>query len=583
MFSTGSDLTAFTSSIASAFDEVHTYLVTLLIRRYNFLYHAESLKKYLLLSAGDFASSLLDLVGTELDKSARDLSNAQILGILEAAKRASSVRTEPEDIAARISVHRMAPKKDENGWELFTLEYLFETDSPLRTIFTEKLVGHYSLLFSFLWQLKRVESRLNESWAIQTKLGHSNQLRQLGLELGAGSGMNELEPFLRNVAGLRNEMAHFISNLHSYVMFEVLECSWEEFVKKVDPQRRDIGKGFYTTNTTATMNYQQFATASQLTVSTRPQSAIGSTVPASASGGVAANGFNEQVGGVKSLNGISTIISPTSSLATQQLTSPSSSNPSAVTSHPPKPLDLDGLIYAHKMFIQQVVDKALMGGSSGALHPHMLTLFDLILSFTTFHSRLYSFLTSELTRRQELARAAARSADTGKWTTGLGRQDESKRLFILELSGCVREFGEVNHRFHSSLLKFHRALKDTNRKATDAVKRVRDYDQEDDADGEEENMIDESTMSNFRRPPTDFLGTPQPSAERKARRMALHLHSLDFLRFRLDFNEFYAVNKKTHASMISAYEKANQKVNPTSSKFLSTSTSRRPTNEMTSY
>lgn len=205
-----------------------------------------------------------------------------------------------------------------------------------------------------------------------------------------------------------------------------------------------------------------------------------------------------------------------------------------------------------------------MGGSGGSLYPQLLTLFDLLLSFTSFHTRLYNFLGTEVARRKELARAAARSAETGKWNTAATKNEEAKRIFVVELSKCVREFSTINQRFHSTLLAFHRALKEANRAAVEAVKRTA----REENDGDEDEVDGDSAMAvaamhahTRRSTPRDILGSPQPSIERKARRQALHLHSLDFLRFRLDFNEFYAVNKRMQQAILAQYERTNGEPN----------------------
>lgn len=332
VFSSGSDsLTPFATSISSAFSEVHTYLLHLLKIRYNFLSHALSLKKYLLLSAGDFSATLLELIGGELDKSLRDSSHSALLGILESAKRASSVKDEPDEVAMRLSIRRAdhsssssiseltgAGGAPNGGWATFAIEYVFESESPLRTVFSPKTLDLYTQLFTFLWQLKRVDRRLSEAWANQTKLGHAAELRQLGVELGGSSsspnGPNELEGFLRNVAGTRNEMAHFVSNFHSYVMFEVVETGWEEFVHKVQ-------------------GTQPPSAYSATTMTSTTHTAI-KTMPNTPAGG----GNNSTSIGFERM---------------QATTTP----PSAQQNTPTKQLDLDGLIQAHKIFLQQIVDK----------------------------------------------------------------------------------------------------------------------------------------------------------------------------------------------------------------------------------
>lgn len=70
MFSSGTDLSSFASSIDSSFASVNAHLLSLLTTKYDFMGHACALKKYLLLSQGDFIQHLLDLLQSVLHNSA---------------------------------------------------------------------------------------------------------------------------------------------------------------------------------------------------------------------------------------------------------------------------------------------------------------------------------------------------------------------------------------------------------------------------------------------------------------------------------------------------------------------------------
>lgn len=248
----------------------------------------------------------------ELDKPAKELSTPSLLSIVESAKRGSTVRFDPEEVSNRLSIKKLALSSSsaasagsESGWDVFSLHYSL-SDSPLAVIFSEAHLARYMQLFNFLLRLKRVELRLNRVWQVQSKAGHSLRLRNLSRALasaassssssfspshaGAGSSIsNPLDPLLKQCNGLRHEMMHFLSNTHSYMMFEVLESAWAELVKKINVIIRPPGA---TTANTPPTHSAAATTATAAASSTRhshahTSSSVGAsgtfTVPLSAS------------------------------------------------------------------------------------------------------------------------------------------------------------------------------------------------------------------------------------------------------------------------------------------------------------
>jgi len=68
---------------------------------------------------------------------------------------------------------------------------------------------------NFLWKLKRVEHQLSQSWGLG--IAHFNQFAKI-------KGMkNRFHRFYL----AHQEMAHFVTNIHNYIMVEVLESCWK--------------------------------------------------------------------------------------------------------------------------------------------------------------------------------------------------------------------------------------------------------------------------------------------------------------------------------------------------------------------
>jgi gamma-tubulin complex component 3 len=118
--------------------------------------------------------------------------------------------------------------KDEIGWDVFSLRYA--CSSPLDVVFTPDAAHKYLRVFTFLWRLKRVEHSLNAAWQTM-KPNVAASLERDGVSGAAGVA---LAHELRRCHTLRGEMHHFVSNLQYYVMFEVLEGSWDVFVNQMN-------------------------------------------------------------------------------------------------------------------------------------------------------------------------------------------------------------------------------------------------------------------------------------------------------------------------------------------------------------
>jgi gamma-tubulin complex component 3 len=205
--------------IAEAAEETNQRLMHLMLEKFKFPSHCLALKRYLLLGAGDFIQVLLDQVSTQLDKPAKEIYKHNLMGVLEAAIRASNVQYEDPAILDRLGVKLLAESAGDVGWDIFSLDYV--VDTPLNVFFTPGETGtlnKYLRVFNFLWRIKRVELTLNRVWNM-----HMSMSRRV----------KDANGTIRKSHLLRVEMHHFITNLHNYMMFEVLECAWSELVEEI--------------------------------------------------------------------------------------------------------------------------------------------------------------------------------------------------------------------------------------------------------------------------------------------------------------------------------------------------------------
>lgn len=100
------------------------------------------------------------------------------------------------------------------GWDVFSLEY--HVDTPINTVFNTAAMHNYLKVFHFLWRLKRVEYTLSSAW------------RQWGKVNRKFLGILDLQQDIQYAQLTIQRMIHFIYQLQHYVLFEVLECSWDK-------------------------------------------------------------------------------------------------------------------------------------------------------------------------------------------------------------------------------------------------------------------------------------------------------------------------------------------------------------------
>ncbi|CAO3698975.1 unnamed protein product [Rhizopus stolonifer] len=213
-------------AISAIYKDTGRSLVNLLKTKYKLMDHLRALKRYLLLGQGDCIEYLMDVLGPQLDKPASTLFRHHLTGILESAIRSSNAQYDDPEILSRLNVRLLEAQKNDLGWDVFSLDY--HVDTPINTVINPNAMIQYLQIFNFLWRLKRVGYTLSASWK---QCGKSN--RQF-LKLP------DLTKDLREVQMTIQKMIHFIYQLQHYVLFEVLECSWEKLENDIENHSIDL-------------------------------------------------------------------------------------------------------------------------------------------------------------------------------------------------------------------------------------------------------------------------------------------------------------------------------------------------------
>lgn len=209
----------FQNMIDTVYKETSMHLLQVLHTKYKFMDHLKAMRRYLLLGQGDFIRHLMDLLEEDLAKPAQTLFLHNLTGILETAVRATNAQYDDTDILKRLDVRLLEVSAGDTGWDVFSLEY--HVSGHIRTVFTPECMIMYLRVFNFLWRAKRMEYILAIIWKEQ--MAHAKLLRSFP----------EMALVLHQCHLICSEMLHFVQQVQYYINFEVLECSWDELLKKV--------------------------------------------------------------------------------------------------------------------------------------------------------------------------------------------------------------------------------------------------------------------------------------------------------------------------------------------------------------
>lgn len=205
------------ASIDEAYKTTMNRLTHLMSEKFKFFDHLEALKKYLLLGQGDFVALLMESLSTHLDRPAGSQYRHTLTAQLDHAIRGSNAQFDSPDVLRRLDARLLEMSHGEIGWDVFTLEY--KVDTPVDVIITSWANKQYLAVFNFLWRIKRVEFAMGSTWR-RLMTGARGILASVSDKLG-----NDWKIARCSIS----EMTHFINQLQYYILFEVIEASWEQF------------------------------------------------------------------------------------------------------------------------------------------------------------------------------------------------------------------------------------------------------------------------------------------------------------------------------------------------------------------
>ncbi|KAJ5601626.1 hypothetical protein N7510_011160 [Penicillium lagena] len=209
------DTASLETSIDEAYKTTMARLIYLMNDKFKLFDHLRALKRYLLLGQGDFIALLMESLASNLDRPANSQYRHTLTAQLEHAIRASNAQYDSPDVLRRLDARMLELSHGEIGWDCFTLEY--KIDAPVDVVITPWGSTQYLKVFNFLWRVKRVEFALNSTWK-RCMTGARGVLASVDDKLG---------PDWKRARCVIAEMIHFICQLQYYILFEVIESSWD--------------------------------------------------------------------------------------------------------------------------------------------------------------------------------------------------------------------------------------------------------------------------------------------------------------------------------------------------------------------
>jgi len=243
--------TSIEKTVANAASQVHKHILSSLFEQHHLLEHLRGLKGILFLGQGDFICALMDSLHTEFEsrESINEIYMISLMNIVNDALRSTNAKFLPKYVTDRVQVRLLSADASRNnfwtgeskdskreGWDIFTLDYAI--DAPLTAVVHPKAMEKYYLMFDMLFRLKKLEWMMNNTWRHSSTLNHSLQIinskfGNVALDPSSENTLSRMKRLLRKFSITRQCMLHFLTNLQSYLMFEVLESGWKDLANKL--------------------------------------------------------------------------------------------------------------------------------------------------------------------------------------------------------------------------------------------------------------------------------------------------------------------------------------------------------------
>lgn len=208
-------------SIDVAYRTTMSRLTSLMSTKFGLFTHLKAIRNYMLFAQGDFFELLIESLAQHLDRPVNSMYRHNLTSQLEHAIRHSNAQYDDSEVLRRLDARMLELSSGEIGWDCFTLEY--KISAPCDVVITQWANTQYLKIFNLLWRIKRVEFSLSSTYK-RCMTGDRGVLAAVSDKLG-----NDWKRSRCVIA----EMVHFVNQLQYYLLFEVIEASWEKLEEAV--------------------------------------------------------------------------------------------------------------------------------------------------------------------------------------------------------------------------------------------------------------------------------------------------------------------------------------------------------------
>ncbi|XP_037917407.1 gamma-tubulin complex component 2 homolog isoform X2 [Hermetia illucens] len=224
------------AAIQSAYLFASKNLLEVLLKENDLMGHLMSVKRYLLLYQGDFITQFMDACEEELDKNVDQVLPVKLENLLGLTLRLSSAKHDPykDDLHCELLTFDLATQmskiinNEEEYWQnndridLYGLEcfaFRYEVKWPVSLVLNHIAISKYQMLFRQLFYCKHVDRQLCKIWK------ENNAAKKF---------TPQAAELYRSAFALRQRMMNAIQNLEYYMMIEVIEPNWHNFIENMN-------------------------------------------------------------------------------------------------------------------------------------------------------------------------------------------------------------------------------------------------------------------------------------------------------------------------------------------------------------
>lgn len=182
----------------------------------------EFIHRAFLFKNGDFADEIIHKMDDLLSKPAEEVYFHEVMPLFKQVTMDSSMGKSNKftPFMEYFGVDLLLKTEGDCGWDIFCMNYRFpELLKPVMDGEMELMLQRLNL---FLIKLRRIYYKMNELWLKMKQVIKSNDILKTSYNL------------VLRCNHMRTQMAQFITNLNSYIFYEVIASEYQIFTSKID-------------------------------------------------------------------------------------------------------------------------------------------------------------------------------------------------------------------------------------------------------------------------------------------------------------------------------------------------------------